>query len=132
MITGLYLSNTSSKAKVMIEVLPSAFSSKPISGVLSTAKGIFVGAVKGAANGILYKDWGHNAIVMGIKEVSIENQDGRSVWWVEKVFEGLEFERDLDLVKKVGKKVYKKTSDINDGVHILIMKVMEESNCPIM
>jgi hypothetical protein len=61
-------------------------SSKPILGALSTAKGIFVGAVKGAANGILYKDWGKSAVVLGLKEITVENQDGRRIWYTRLLF----------------------------------------------
>jgi hypothetical protein len=70
--------------------------------------------------------------VLGVKEITVENQDGRRIWWLDEVLEGIEVEYDLDAVRRVRQKVHRKTTGIKDGIHLLIFKVIEESNCPIM
>jgi hypothetical protein len=52
--------------------------------------------------------------------------------WLDEILDGIEIEYDLDAVRKVRQKMHRKTTDIKDGVNILIGKVIEESNCPIM
>ena len=57
-ISGLKLSSDSSTARMSIEIQPpSALSNRPISGAVSSVKGILKGIVKGAVNGLLFNDW---------------------------------------------------------------------------
>ncbi|KAJ3332501.1 hypothetical protein HDU91_003094 [Kappamyces sp. JEL0680] len=132
-ISGLYLSSTSSHARMSIEIQPAALSNKPISGAVSSAKGILKGFVKGTVNGLLFNDWGGAAVVLGIKELVIENSDGRTVWWVQELLQGIEFEHDLDAVHKLKSKLRgEKTGDLSEAIERMLFMSLKQSNCPIM
>jgi hypothetical protein len=70
---------------------------------------------------------------MGFKDIIIENEEGRVVWWMDELLEGIEFEHDLDAVRKARSKISgEKTSDLNEALLRMISQALRQSNCPIM
>ncbi|KAJ3322671.1 hypothetical protein HDV06_002885 [Boothiomyces sp. JEL0866] len=131
-IPGLFFTSESQNARVAIEVQAAALSQRPVTGALTTAKGVLKGALSGIKNGVLYGDWGAQALILGIKDITIENQNGKQVWWVTEIFNDLEFEHDLDAIRKLKSKLGESTSDLSVGLLTMVLGVAEQSNCPIM
>ncbi|KAJ3258046.1 hypothetical protein HK103_004039 [Boothiomyces macroporosus] len=131
-IPGLFFTSNSQFARVALEVQAAALSQRPVTGALTTAKGVLKGALSGIKNGVLYGDWGAQALILGIKDISIENQHGKQVWWLTEIFDDLEFEHDLDAIRKLKSKLGESTSDLSVGLLTMVLGVAEQSNCPVM
>ena len=115
-VTGMCLREDSRFARLVVQVLPSALSSRPITGAVTSMKGIIKGVVKGAKNGFLFGEWGAEAMILGVKDIKINNENDREVWWIKELLQGIEFEHDVEAVKKIKSRVGKKTRNLSSAI----------------
>lgn len=123
-ITNLKLKDSTSV--ISIDVFPLAMGHKPITGSLTTAKGMLKGAINGLANGVLYGDWGGQSMVMGIRNIDV--QLGVKVWWIDEILHGIEVEHDLDAVRKVRQKLgghLRQTNGISEGILQVVYGILD-------
>jgi hypothetical protein len=135
-IQSVELSDVSTVCRLILEVEPCVTSNKPISGLASAAKGIVTGAVKGTVNGILYGDWGAQSTIVGMKGITIKNEQGRLVRWVQELLEVIEIEHDVDAVKKGAALTKQATGDFKEGLVRMVANVLDvagnQSRCTVM
>ncbi|KAJ2992580.1 hypothetical protein HDV02_002988 [Globomyces sp. JEL0801] len=134
-VPGFYISPDSQTSILSMEVQPAALSTKPITGAVTTARGVLKGALSGIANGVLYGDWGGQAMILGVRDITYKTKDGHTIWWITEVLRGLEFEHDLDAVNKlkaIGLRYNQTTDDISEAIPRMVLGIVKESNCPIM
>ncbi|KAI8896959.1 hypothetical protein BC833DRAFT_595596 [Globomyces pollinis-pini] len=134
-VPGFYISPDSQTSILSMEVQPAALSTKPITGAVTTARGVLKGALSGIANGVLYGDWGGQAMILVVRDITYKTKDGHTIWWITEVLRGLEFEHDLDAVNKlkaIGLRYNQTTDDISEAIPRMVLGIVKESNCPIM
>jgi hypothetical protein len=115
-INGLSLFDNSRYARLIVEVSPSALSDRPITGAVTSMKGVIKGVLKGAVNGLIHGDWGAQAMILGVKDIEIRNERNREVWWIKELLTNIEIEHDLDAVRKVKTKIGKKTGNFQSAL----------------
>ncbi|KAJ3106891.1 hypothetical protein HDU97_005378 [Phlyctochytrium planicorne] len=114
-VTGLEFYHNSTRADIMIEIVPSVVK-RPIVGLLSSARGVLRGALNGTVAGLVNGDWGSGATILRITNIKVENEDGRRVLWVDNVLESVVLEHDLDGVRRLGGAAKGAARDVKDTV----------------
>jgi hypothetical protein len=120
-VTGV---NMASTMKIVFEITP--LHGRAILSPFHVSKGIVKGAISGIANGLLYGDWGGQVLVIGMKNLSFENQDSKRVWWLDELFQGIELEHDLDAVRKVKARLDQKTTDFSEALVNMTLMVLTQ------
>jgi hypothetical protein len=90
------------------------------------------GVISGTLNGILYGEWGKESIVIGIKIIQIENENGIQADWIKKLLAGFEFEYEIDALSTVGNGVIDKGKDFKESINNLTRGIIQEAECQLM
>ncbi|KAJ3215307.1 hypothetical protein HDU67_000584 [Dinochytrium kinnereticum] len=114
-VNGIEFRPSSTRADIMIEVIPSMVK-KPIRGFLSSARGVLRGALNGTVAGLVNGEWGSGATVLRVMNLQVEDEGGNKIAWVENVLEALDLEHDLDAVRRLGGAAKGAARDVKDGI----------------
>ena len=135
-IQGAELAADSTVCRILLEVEPCVTSKRPISGLATTAKGMIAGAFTGTMNGLLYGDWGAGATIVGVDNISVENEQRRQVKWLSDILSIVQMEHDIDAVKKGASLTKQATGEFKDGLVRMAAGVVEiagkQSRCALM
>ncbi|KAI8911827.1 hypothetical protein EDD86DRAFT_203411, partial [Gorgonomyces haynaldii] len=134
-IQGCQLSENTPVCRILLEVEPCVTSSKPLSGLASTASGMLRGAVTGALNGLLFGEWGAGATIVGVDNITVENEQGRQVRWLSDILSNLTIEQDIDAIRKGASLTKKATGDFQEGLLRMAASVLDtagkQSRCTV-
>ncbi|KAH6586684.1 hypothetical protein BASA61_006480 [Batrachochytrium salamandrivorans] len=137
-IRGFEMSDTRKDMQLILEIVPAVVSEAPILGIASTAKGMLKGAVKGALNGFLYGNWGAGSTIVSLSDIQVDNEEGRSISWLDELLSVVELEHDLDAVRKLGSSArHASGKPLTEGFALLTAGILEAagtagSRCTIM
>jgi hypothetical protein len=124
--------NFNQSMRIVFQIFPLMISSKPVTGSITTAKGILKGALKGLSNGVLYGEWGTESVVLGAKNISVLLENERQLWWILDLLDGIELEYDLPIAQKINSVIGTKSKSIADGFIKLVEIILSQPQCFVM
>ncbi|KAJ2999693.1 hypothetical protein HDV02_002166 [Globomyces sp. JEL0801] len=118
-------------ARFSVQITPIALT-HPVVGSYTTFRSVLRGTLSGTYNGVVYGEWGAESTIIGIKKVTIENENNEQVQWLTDLLHGLEVEYDIDAIRLVSGKAIEKTHDLSDAMLQLTAGVIQAARCNIM
>lgn len=67
-------------------------------------------------SGLLNGEWGAEIAILGVKKIEILNENGRNVWWIDELLQDIEFEHDIDAVRKAKARIGEKTKNLQSAL----------------